>query len=298
MNLFKKITIYSSIFALINSSNLPTKEEQKNNYDQILMNIKKNFKGRIPNQIKHIVAYLANHDAFLKENIKPVDCLLLHGENGTGKTHLVETMAKSLNINFFNYPASCFLDEEFISGSEKLNLTFAKAKSTNKPVLFFIDHIDCITAVNSNSEINYKLINALSYQLEKIKNDPNIFLILATDDKDAIDKKILNKLSGSIIEIKKLNQDDKAELLEKLFQDYNLKNYEGYPNALAPVLKSDNFSNRDLKHIVQRARFYQHIECIKDNKCEEPLHKYFREAIEGAEKDPNYSENPKFGSGI
>jgi AAA+ superfamily predicted ATPase len=170
----------------------------------------------------------------------------------------------------------------------RLRYLQAKAQSRIKPVLFFIDHVDCITT--GKSSMSHELINNLIYQLEEKKNNPNFFLIFATDDKNVIDKRILNKLSGGIIEIKKLNQADKEELLEKLLQDYNLKNYEGYPKALAKVLKSDNFSNRDLKLIVQKAKFMQNIECIKD--------KYFREAIDQCEKDANYSSNSIFGSGI
>lgn len=263
-----------------------------------LENLEKIYKGPIPSQVKDMAEYYADYDNNSENKIP--NYLLLHGVPGTGKTHLVESFSQAAQIPYFSFPAALLTENRFDTESCKIKKAFAAAKDFKKPVILFIDEIDAIAATNDQSTNEHKLLLSIFLnEVRNIQNVPHVFVIVATSDKASLNRAMLDTFSGATYEVKPLNIEDKEKLLEKLCQDHNVQNYAGYPKALAHVLQSNNFSNRDLRSIVITARFKQYIECKKDSsKCQEPMHKYFRKAIDEAGKDAKYKWRGTFGSGI
>lgn len=265
-----------------------------NNHEEVIKVLKQEYKGPIPSRINMIAGYFANYDRCVANKVFIQNSLLLHGKPGMGKKHLVKSLSKSLQIPYFYVSAPLFLDDRKESSLDKIRKSFNAAKDFNKPVIFFIDKIDCLANEEGRSTLSFLLM-----ELENLQKVPNIFVIASADDKKVFSEAVLSKFSSSICELKPLDQKDKAELLEKFCKENNVPNYEGYPEALSHVLSSDDFYNEDLLSIVRKAKIRHYIACRRDiSKCKEPMHKFFKIAIDETGKKAKYSWNSSFGSGI
>lgn len=322
-DIFEKRQLFEDVVAVVTGKQIRVKENTEDNFfklvypekieeniifdstqskhEKVMEILKKEYKGPIPMQIDNLATYFAYYEECLANKVSIQNRLLLHGQPGTGKSYLIEALSKALQIPYFSASAASFGDKYIGESSRKIRKAFETVKDFNKPVLFFIDEIDAIATKRKGSthSENRATLTTLLVELQNLQKVPHVFVLVATNDKDSLDKAVIDRFSSSICEIKPLSKDDKEELLEKLCKEHNINNYEGYPKALARVLQADHFSNRDLVSIVKTAKLMQFFACKKNpSKCHEPMHKYFREAIESTEKDASFWWRGSFGSGI
>lgn len=293
----------ANLFKLIYPNKLETVETDQpiNKYEIVMGILEKEYKGPIPEQISDMVSYFTYYNECIENKISIQNRLLLYGEPGTGKTYLVQALSNALQIPYFSIPAASFSDKYIGESSRRIRETFSAANDFNRPVIFFIDEIDAIASQRKGSthDESRATLTTLLVELQDLQKVPHVFVIVATNDKEALDNALLNRFSGAICEIKPLCKNDKIKLLAKLCKDHNVPNYTGYPEALAQVLQADYFCNRDLVSIVTTARLKHFVDCEKDKtKSQEPIHKFFKEAIDATGKHANYWWRGTFGSGI
>lgn len=282
---------------------IETAQPINNKYERVLEILQSEYKGPISEQISDMLTYFVYYNNFVKNRTLIQNRLLLYGQPGTGKTYLVQELSNALQIPYCSITASSFLDKYIGESSRKIEKTFSAVNDFNKPILLFIDEIDAIASHRNLSTHNESraMLATLLVALQKLQKIPHVFVIVATNDKEALDKALLDRFSGATCEVKPLCQKDKVKLLEKLCKNQNIANYTGYPEALANILQANHFSNRDLEAIVTSARA-KYLAAFERNegKCQEieAMHKYFRKAIDATGKDVNYPWRETFGSGI
>lgn len=198
----------------------------KNNQLNDLVEIKEiaSMVGPHPKAISRLISYVK------KENSLPMmNRLLLYGPPGTGKSKYAEEIAKTLNCNFYKVSASDFINKYVGAGAANVKECFSAALwggegfmwryNPNLPTVLFIDEIDVISSKSDESGEYKQTSAALWTQLDAIKGNVNIYVIMATNKREAIPATILNRLGANQIEVDLPNEEKRSKLFELYLQD-------------------------------------------------------------------------------
>jgi len=118
-----------------------TPEEQAKSVRQ---RIQEKFIGKLPKQIDQLIARFENPQTDSESEDSVTNRLLLTGDTGTGKTHLIEVLIHALQVKSFSIPA-CRLDDKYCGEeSRRIREVFANAKALNEPTIIFIEFIDIL----------------------------------------------------------------------------------------------------------------------------------------------------------
>ena len=185
--------------------------------------------------------------------------MLIYGPPGTGKSKYAEEIAKIANCNFIIINGSNFTDGH--SGIERLSNVFAQAQfggplipnfDPSRPTVISIEEAHALS--NKFQESTNNIAITLWLELDKIKNNKNIFVFLSTNHKELIHTQILSMMGPNKIETK---LPDKATR-QKLFKFYlaSFPELEGHFEKF--VKASDKGAHRDIENACKAAIRHSH----------------------------------------
>ncbi len=150
--------------------------------------------------------------------------ILLYGPPGTGKTYLAKALAGECNAQFLETKGSDFGSKYIHEASQKIEAFFDKlekeAAESGKPVVGFIDEADAIGTrqegeTHSTAQERNSTITTLLARLEGFKKRKDVFIVLATNLPNALDKAVISRLSACI-EVPPFTLEQRMELIKKL----------------------------------------------------------------------------------
>lgn len=210
--------------------------------------------------------------------------LLLIGNPGCGKTHLVKTIINATGMNYI-FTTGSDLNKYFVgSGSNAIGQIFSKARA-NKPCLIFFDEADTILRKRTHNEGSTSstefgsTICKLLAEMDSLKTESGVVVVFATNmDSDYIDKGILR--AGRIDQIIHINNPTFEERID-LFKMYlgELLNEQINLDKIAKL--SYGLTGSDVKKIINT---------IKINK----VHKYLESNTDKIRFISNENTNHSF----
>lgn len=193
---------------------------------------------------------------------------LLVGDPGNGKTLLVEALAQKLKLDMYQINIAD-LGSEYIhkTGSniaKAIDTVKAKAKTSQKPVILFLDELDAMTRNRNIDSKNHELeeLNTLLQNTNDLQKH-NIILIGATNRKELIDPAI--KRPGRFSEhifIDNPNAEERKLFVTTLLEKMKAQKLLGRQNDIKEIADAmEGFSNAEVKNIIENAS----ILASKDN---------------------------------
>ncbi len=136
----------------------------------------------------------------LQENNNTVQTssLMLYGSPGVGKSELANKIAWEAKAKFIKLLGANIVNKMQGSGSEKISLTFSRAKSLPGRVVIFIDELESLSthkaASKGTGEDNQRAMTTLWDELITCeKYHPNIFIIAATNNLKLLKRQIKDR---------------------------------------------------------------------------------------------------------
>ena len=268
----------------------PLLDEEKNK--SAAQAISEKYIGDVPDQIASLIFHIENHKQCVKNNIEMCNRILLYGKPGMGKSHLAKVLAQELQVPLLSFSASFFGDKYIGEASRKICKAFNAAIKLNRPALIFIDEIDALaTERSSNTHAeNRATLTTLLTELEEIKDNKNVFVIVATNDLEAIDKAAKDRFGCSLCEIKDLTIEHRTKLCMKLFADNNLPTDFNLAARLARVI-DNKLSNRELRDIVTMAKHKQFEDRTNNPQAyKKHLCAYFKQVLLAMNRECSFNE--------
>ncbi|MCX5922878.1 MAG: ATP-binding protein [Candidatus Dependentiae bacterium] len=153
--------------------------------------------------------------------VKPwVNRILLHGKPGNGKTSIAHKIAELTNSELIHFDAPSLVNELQGSGAQAIADMFNDALTrinAGKSVVIFIDEIDAVASKNTptNHQDTRNAMQKLWCKLLEHENEPNLFIIVATNIKDSLHATFNNRFpANNIIEIKNPDLEQRKEILK------------------------------------------------------------------------------------
>ena len=243
-----------------------------------LERIQEKFMGEIPHRIKQLIKHFDNYDEYNKLEKDTCNTILLYGPPGSGKTHLVVTMAQELEMIFYQLSAAQFSSKYIGETASNIRQLFKEIIADMTPCIVFIDEIDALGSTRNNQDHmeHSAALTTLLIELQRVMYNKDIVVIMATNDPDALDLAIKDRFSTHC-HIRPLDNAQRERALTKLFRDKKLEADQGLIKRLAsatgpyiiqksmqtPGVPYDqrriyqqerHFSNRELEALVIKAK--------------------------------------------
>ena len=256
------------------SSILPgigTNFEVKTNHD--LSITIDNFIGcnNIKKEINKVIEQIKYNNIYKDHGCELPKGLLLIGNPGCGKTHLVKTIINATGMNYI-FTTGSDLNKYLVgSGSSAIEQIFLKAR-TNKPCLIFFDEADTILKKRSYNESSTgstefgSTICKLLSEMDSLQTESGVIVVFATNmDIDNIDKGILR--AGRIDQIIHINNPTFEERID-LFKMYLGELLTDSINLDKISKLSYGLTGSDIKKIINTikiSKVYEFLELNKNN---------------------------------
>ena len=136
----------------------------------------------VKKEIKYYMELINNKGKYKDWNVELPKGILLAGLPGTGKTLLVKTMAKNLDIPVISVAGSSFVEMYVGVGAARVRKLFAEARKKGKCIIF-IDEIDAVGGkrnLGNNSE-KASTLNQLLVEMDGFDETSNIMVFAATN---------------------------------------------------------------------------------------------------------------------
>ncbi len=144
--------------------------------------------------------------------------IIFYGPPGTGKTTIAKALANEAGSYFLKTSASDFKGEYLGQSAQNTRRIFEKLKA-NKPAILFIDEADAILAKRSGDWRNTdtyttEIVNEFLANVDGLKADKEVFVIIATNYLDRLDDAILSRFEKIEIGL------PQGEILKDLVREY------------------------------------------------------------------------------
>jgi cell division protease FtsH len=152
--------------------------------------------GDTKKQIQFVVEQITNGEKLHELGARPCKGILLEGPPGTGKTMLAKAIAKESGVNFISACGSDFVQMFVGLGAARVRSLWNMAEA-NRPCIIFIDEIDSLGLKRSSkgsggAETEYnQTLNAFLQRMDGLSDNSGIFVIGATNRKEALDDALL-----------------------------------------------------------------------------------------------------------
>ena len=144
--------------------------------------------------------------------------ILLVGKPGCGKTTLAQAIALKSNRAYKLVSASLLGDRYQNSGSKDLEEAFNQLIQYGKPSVLIIDEVTSFTRTYENDASNdhqdKKTTETFWSMLDKIKNNPNILVIMTTNYPEKIPQQIKTRLDEDPIDVHMPDSEARRKVLE------------------------------------------------------------------------------------
>ena len=180
--------------------------------------------------------------------------MLIYGPPGTGKSKYAEEIARIADCNFIQMSGPSLKEEG--NPIQKIINIFTQAQhggplvpsfDSSKPTVISIENLDAIS--NKFVESTKDAAAMLWLELDRIKNNKNIFVFLSTNHKELIHTQILSRMGPNKIETK---LPDKATR-QKLFKFY-LASFPELEEHFEKFVKASNkASHKDIVRACSNA---------------------------------------------
>lgn len=255
-------------------------------FDDLFGNAKSNFEVRsdpdptitidnfigcanIKKEINKLINQIKNNHIYKEYGCELPKGLLLIGNPGCGKTHLVKTIINATGMKYIFTSGSDINKSLVGSGSNAITQIFNKARE-NKPCLIFFDEADTILkkrsyTENSTASIEFgATICKLLAEMDSLKTESGIIVVFATNmDMEYIDKGIMR--SGRIDQIIHINNPTFEERID-LFKMYLGKLLDYNTLDLNKISKlSYGLTGSDIKKIINSLKIKKVQAIIENN---------------------------------
>jgi len=198
-----------------------------------------------------------------------VNKFLFQGAPGTGKTEIVQHLARILDRELFMVDFSSVIDSKLGQTSKNIVALFKEINELSNPqkVIVLFDEIDALALDRNNSNDLREMGRATSSILKEFDNlNKSIVLIATTNLFDAFDKALTRRFD-SVISFNRYGREDLTEIAELILNDYlSIAKFAGsnirlfrkiislldpipYPGDLNNIIKTSiAFSNPDSKY--------------------------------------------------
>ena len=203
--------------------------------------------GKQPAKLYWLIKQL-NEDTLTKR------CLILHGKPGNGKTTLANKIAELTKSKLLRLDAPSIVNSYVGQGAHNIANLFDDAQhiasQDNNRVIIFIDEIDAIASnVKTEFRSEHKIaLQQLWLEIDKHKNNKNIFIIFATNHVEKLDRTFLDRFGGNVVEIKNPDTHTRKQILEHYFSNVQVILPEAKLNTLTK--KTEGLSIRCLEDLA------------------------------------------------
>lgn len=207
-------------------------------------------------ELKKTILYPIKHPE-IKNGKNMRQSVLLYGPPGTGKSFVAEACANESGAWFKKINAS-ELDSKWVGESEKNWRDLFTEARKNQPSVIFIDEIDAIAKKRGGSDVyGDKTLNTiLGLMSDSEKRGDQIYMIAATNKKDALDSAILRSGRISVaIEVKEPDLKGTGDILGKYIENEPIA--EDFDrSAAAQKLFKQKATGADIASVTEDARNY------------------------------------------
>ncbi|QZA88582.1 CDC48 family AAA ATPase [Salinarchaeum sp. IM2453] len=129
---------------------------------------------------------------FTETETDPPSGVLLYGPPGTGKTLLARALAGETEVNFVHVDGPELVDKYVGESEQAIRDVFDRARQAAPSIIFF-DEIDAIVSQRGTggSDVTERIVSQLLTELDGLQENPNLIVLAATNQKEAIDPAIL-----------------------------------------------------------------------------------------------------------
>ena len=140
---------------------------------------------------ENVIWPIKDPSRFERVGIQPAKGLLLFGPPGCGKTLLARALASESGANLIMVRGPEVLSKWLGESERAIREMFKKAK-TSAPCIVFLDEIDCLAVVRSDSsQRTDQVLSQLLTEIDSISYNTNVFVVAATNRPDLVDLSLL-----------------------------------------------------------------------------------------------------------
>ena len=143
-------------------------------------------------ELREVVEFLRDPEAFRKVGAKVPKGLLLHGPPGTGKTLLAKAVAHESGAQFFSQSAASFVEMFAGLGAARIRRLFREAAKA-APAIVFIDELDAVGGRrgSDNNAEREQTLNQLLVEMDGFGSSDRVVVMAASNLLDKLDPALL-----------------------------------------------------------------------------------------------------------
>lgn len=180
--------------------------------------------------------------------------VLLYGPPGCGKTLLAKAVASASHANFISVKGPELLNK-YVGESEKAVRQLFQRARYSQPVIVFFDELDAMVPRRDDmrNDASNRVVNAMLAELDGVSHKEEVYVIGATNRRDAIDPAIMRPgRLGESIYVGLPGPNEREEILATIIRPKPVRESDRQ-QILAIAHRCDKFSGADLTRLTDRA---------------------------------------------